>query len=478
MLRDYQSLGIDDLRSVYSSGARSALYVLPTGGGKTTVFTEIARLAVERGKRVCVLAHRRELVDQASKRLDSFEIPHGIIAAGMNRSEIPHGITVASVQTLVRRTVDPFDLIIIDEAHHAPAGSWAKVIAANPGAKVLGVTATPCRLDGKGLAASFEHLVMGPNYSALIAEGFLTDADVYAPHVPDMSAAKARGGDYAAEDVADVMERPKVTGDVVDHYLRLGAGKRAVAFCAGVRHAEAVAAAFIAAGVPAACVHGGLDADVRADRIADLEAGRILVLTAADLISEGFDLPAIEVAIMLRPTKSLSLYLQQVGRALRPAPGKIRALVLDHAGNVHRHGFPTQDREWTLDGGAVARVPADPSGDAEIQIRQCPQCYRIHRPSRTCPACGYVYVAKDKIPKYVEGDLIAIQRRDKAALKAVVAARSISAERFRKEGWRAESMAELLRCAERHGRSQGEAWQYAKWMASKNHRIRGYSGPS
>jgi superfamily II DNA or RNA helicase len=475
-LRPYQTQGIDELRSAFSAGARSALYVLPTGGGKTTIFVDVARRALERGKRVCVLAHRRELVEQASRRLDAFEIPHGIIAAG-KRVHVPvcsrSGIAVASVQTLVRREVDAFDLLVVDEAHHAPAGSWGKIIERMPSARVLGVTATPCRLDGKGLASTFEKMILGPNYSELIAGGFLTDADVFAPTRPDMTGTKRRAGDYAAEEIDAAVNRPTITGSAVEHYLRLAMGKRAVAFCASVAHAEAVAEAFRYAGVPSACLHGKLDSDVRAARLAELERGELLVLTACDIVSEGFDLPALDVAILLRPTCSLGLYLQQVGRVLRPFVGKIRALVLDHVGNVFRHGFPTEDRFWSLSEGAVHRAPST-DDEAAFLIRQCPACFAVHRPSQVCVSCGHVYETRDKAPEFSEVVLQAITRRDAENRKQDEAERKQRAAEFRKKGWRAESIGELIELARDAGfdNPSGTAWQYAKWMATKGRHVR------
>ena len=406
-LRTYQHRAISDLRLAFRDGARAPLLVMPTGAGKTIVMAEIMRTLADRGRSALVLVHRRELVTQTSHKLQLAGVEHGIIAAGIPGAFAP--IQIASVQTLARRlervTTTP-DLILIDEAHHATAGSWSAVLAHWPDAFRLGVTATPSRLDGRGLSAVFDRLVHGPSVADLVFLDHLVSARVYAPTVrADLSGMRRRAGDYATNDAASRMDRPTVTGDAIDHYQRLACNQRAIVFCCTVQHAENVAASFRAAGIPAATLLGqSCDRD---QIVADFAAGQLQVLVTVDVVSEGFDIPAAGCAILLRPTASLGLYLQQVGRVLRPAPGKTHAVILDHVGNVHRHGFPDDPRDWTLEDGIRKTRGA---GDAAPSVRTCPSCYAAFKPQPECPVCGAACGPSPRELKQVEGELQELKR--------------------------------------------------------------------
>jgi superfamily II DNA or RNA helicase len=447
-LRPYQQQAIDDLRQAYRSGARAPLLCLCTGGGKTCVFAAIAKQAADRGRRVLILVHRRELIKQASSKLEWIGVHHGLIAAGIEPSEAP--VQVASVQTIARRLsrIDWHpDLIIIDEAHHATAGQWERTLQHWPAAYRLGVTATPCRLDGRGLRSAFDHLVVGPSMADLITAGYLTSARIYAPpQVADLSGIRTRAGDYANDQAAAAMDRPTVTGDAIAHYKRLAAGQQAIAFCCNIAHAESVCAAFLAAGIRAVLLLG--TTTDRDQVVADFGAGLVQILVTVDVVSEGFDVPAASVAILLRPTKSLGLYLQQVGRVLRPAPGKQAALILDHVGNVTRHGFPDDHRDWTLDDG-IKRT----AGTAAPSVRTCPECYAAFKPQPICPVCGAqcAPITNRKI-RQLAGELQELKRE---AVQQRIAER-------RKQG-AARSLEQLLALANERGYSPG--WAYRIYHA-------------
>ncbi len=388
-LRPYQAACVAELRAAYAAGHRAPLLALPTGGGKTHVFSSIAAGAQAKGKRVLVLVHRRELVRQAAAKLAEAGVHHGIIAAGF-LAEPAAPVQVASVQTLARRAVPAADLVVIDEAHHARAAQWRAVLEALPKAKLLGVTATPARLDGKGLGIEagglFDALVVWPGIAELTREGFLSPARCFAPAQRlDLSGVRTRGGDYAAGDLEQVMA-PSITGDAVAEYRQRADHLPALAFCVSVAHAQAVAEAFRAAGYRARAVHGGLSMAERDAAIGGLATGAVEVLASCDLVSEGLDVPAVGAVILLRPTKSLVLHMQQVGRGLRPAAGKRELTMLDHVGNTLAHGLPDAERRWTLAGGEQAaagdkRKPAAP-------VWHC-ECGCIN-PSvlRACAACG------------------------------------------------------------------------------------------
>jgi len=276
-LRSYQSRAVHDLRLAYRDGARAPLLVLPTGGGKTIVMAEILRGLSERQRRGIVLVHRRELIAQTAHKLTLTGVPHGIIAAGLPTTD--HPIQIASVQTLIRRlgSIDtPPDLIVVDEAHHATAGSWGRVLAHWPDALRLGVTATPVRADGRGLSAVFDRLVLGPSVADLVSASFLTSARIYAPpQLADLTGLKRRGGDFAVDDAAQRLDRPTVTGDAIDHFRRFAGNQQAIAFCCSQLHANHVCESFNAAGIHAATLLGSTDPVVRDRVVQAFAAGRI-----------------------------------------------------------------------------------------------------------------------------------------------------------------------------------------------------------
>ena len=449
-LRPYQHRAIHDLRLALRAGARAPLLVAPTGMGKTVIMADILRSIASRGRTAMVLVHRRELIAQTSAKLTLADVPHGIIAAGVASADAP--IQVASVQTLARRlqhiAAQP-DLIVIDEAHHAIAGTWGRTLSHWPDALRLGVTATPLRRDGRGLREVFDQLVLGPSTADLIADGFLCPARIYAPPaVADLRGIRSRAGDYAVDQAADAMDRPTVTGDAIAHYRRLASGQRAIAFCCNVNHADHVAAAFNHAGIQADTLLGSTDALRRDATVARFAAGDLQVLVTVDVVSEGFDIPAAGCAILLRPTQSLGLYLQQVGRVLRPAPGKAAAIVLDHVGNVHRHGFPDDPRDWSLDG--VQRRSAA-GGPAAPTVRTCEQCFAAFAPAPQCPVCGTLCAPQPRRQlRQVDGELRELKRTAK-----VMEFERRHAQRS--EVARARTLSELLAVAKQRGYSPGWA---------------------
>jgi DNA repair protein RadD len=407
-LRPYQQAALDDIRQAYRDGFRAPLLVSPTGSGKTVMFSAITHGAQAKGKRVLILCHRVELLEQIERALRSFSIVPGMIAA--NRAESPRALVqVASVFTLARRLerVAPPDLIIVDEAHHAIGNStWGAVLKRFSQALVLGVTATPIRLSSReSLADTFDTLIFGPTVQELIDLGALSPVTIYAPPGPDLSNVHSRMGDYIQSELSAVMTERKVVGDAVDHYRRLAPGRPAVAFCVSVEHAKHMAHTFREGGFTSVNIDGSLDASIRSNIVRDFTAGRINVLTSCDLISEGFDVPAIEVGLLLRPTQSLGLFLQQCGRVLRPHPGKSRALILDHAGNIYRHGLPQQDRTWSLRAGGIAGAPCgnvSPTG----AIRICRRCFSAAAGTRReCPECGEPFEVKARTVDTAGGEL-------------------------------------------------------------------------
>lgn len=385
----------------------SVLVQAPTGAGKTALAAYMIGSASSRGRRSWFICHRAELVEQTAITFEKVGIQYGTIAAGFPLYPMSP-VQICSIDTLKNRLgrYQPPDLIVWDEAHHAAAAGWKKVKEFFPKAKHVGLSATPERLDGKGLNELFTAMVKGPAVHWLIEQGFLAQYRAFAPPGPDMSGVHSRMGDFVRGENEAAMNKPTITGSAIEHYLRHARGKSSVVFCVSIRHSQAVAAEFRAAGIVAVHLDGTMDKGERKRIIAAFRRGEIQVLTNVDLFGEGFDLPTLEVSILLRPTQSLSLYLQQVGRALRPAAGKQHALILDHAGNIARHGLPDQEREWSLDG-RKKKKRGDAGGDY-IPLRQCPKCYATHAPAPKCPECGHVYAVVGREPETVDGELIEV----------------------------------------------------------------------
>lgn len=440
ILRPYQSRMIEQARDAFRSGHRAVLMQLPTGGGKTYLASTMVDGASRRGNVCLWLTHRRELISQASRSFSTLGIPHSTIQGGVI-TDPTAAVQIGSIQTVARRLdrLTPPQLIVFDETHHIGATQWQQIFDHYPDARVVGLTATPWRLDGRGLGTWYSTMINGPTVAELIESGSLSEYRLFAPATPDMGGVGSVGGDYQRRDLARVMDKPSITGDAVAHYRRLCPGKRAVAFAVSIEHSQHIAASFNEAGIPAEHVDGGTDPAERDNAVKRFERGDTLVLCNAELFGEGFDVPAIEAAILLRPTQSLSLYLQQVGRALRPSPGKAQAIILDHAGNSARHGLPDDEREWTLEDRKKKRRASD--GDAVV--RQCPECFRVYRPAPKCPGCGFETPVVGRVVEEVDGVLAEVdlaqqrreQRLEEAKCQSLDDWMRLAAARGYKPGW-------------------------------------------
>ena len=440
-LRDYQSKAIDECRAAYGRGERGVCLVMPTGAGKTMTASTVVHGAAARRNPVWWLTHRRELADQASETFYKLGIPHGTVKAG-HVSDPTALVQVASIQTIANRVeqLPEPKLMIFDETHHIGAKSWDRLFRLFPNCKVLGLTATPWRLDGQGLGKWYGEMVEGPTTAELIAEGSLCRFRLFAPAAPDLSGIGTVGGDYKRGALAKAMDKPTIVGDAIGHYQRLCAGKRAVVFAAGVDASKNIVAQFRASGIPAEHVDGSMGNDERDAAVERFRRGETLILSNADLFGEGFDVPAIEAAILLRPTKSLSLYLQQVGRALRPMEGKSEAIILDHAGNSITHGLPDDERVWSL----ADREKRKKSAPAEVTVKQCDECFFVYRPAPRCPQCGHQPEVKAREIEVVEGVLEEVKR-------------AAQVQQRRAQG-RARTLDDLIRLGRERGYKNPEFW--------------------
>ena len=374
-LRDYQAEAVAEFNRERAAGIARIMIVAPTASGKTVIGAEIIKQTVAAFKDVLVLAHRREIITQTSKKLHDHGIAHGIIQAGMRKLARPmERVQVASIQTLHARAIrsdrmklPPADLLVVDEAHHCPANTYRKIIEAYPDATLLGLTATPCRGDGRGLGGIFEKIIETPQVAELIEKGYLVKTRVYAPAIPDLKGVRVQAGDYVESQLAERMDRPKLIGDIVTHWHKYGERRKTVAFAVNVAHSIHLRDEFVKSGVRAEHIDGSTPKPERDATLARLASGEIELVTNCMVLTEGWDMPEVGACILARPTRKMGLYRQMIGRVLRPAPSKADAIVLDHSGAVFRHGFAEDHVEWTLDPDRKARK-RQPCGARRIRI--------------------------------------------------------------------------------------------------------------
>jgi superfamily II DNA or RNA helicase len=447
-LRPYQLECVEQVRAAYRAGRRRVLLQSPTGSGKTVIFTHILMARQDRGGRTAILLHRRELVDQVARVLTILGVAHDVVAAGYPEPPAAMPVRVASVQTLVRRLdhVAGIDLLVIDEAHHSVAATWRTIFSACTQAHVLGLTATPERADGRGLDDLYDDLVLGPSVRMLEDAGWLTPALVYAAPAPDLSRVRKLAGDYSAAALDRLMGDGGLVGDAVAHWQRHAAGLPTITFCCSIAHSRAVAARFCAAGVNARHIDGDTPDDERHAAISGLADGTTQVLTNCGLISEGVDVPAAAALVVLRPTLSLALHLQMLGRVGRPYPGKARSIVLDHAGNTLRLGLPNTEHRWSLHGRPKeARQWGAP-------VKRCPYCsVVIPAGCRQCPHCGAELVTGEP-PEERPGRLVPIMHEQqlRARLRAYRYGEALR--------WAGDDPARLHQVALARGYKRGWEW--------------------
>lgn len=441
-LYDYQEQGVHEIRTAMRREKR-VLYQLPTGGGKTVVFTHIAQSAFAKGKRILVLVHRRELLMQASRQFSSMGIPHGLIASG-RPLHVHNHVQIASVDTLIRRTNIDFqpDLIVIDEAHHVvPGNKWGSVMDRWPRAYILGVTATPRRLDGKALGDSFGELIIGPSTGELMSRGRLSRYKLISVKLISTEGAGIRAGEFIAKDIEEINDMRSVIGDTVETFKK-HAVLPGLIFASSVSAAQRLSDELSANGYHSYCLHHKTKQEPRDAMIRGLETGHTDVITSYDTVSEGLDIPICRTAVLCHTSKSETKYLQQAGRALRVHPDKDETVFIDHGMNYLRHGLPDDDREWSLHG-----KKATPSEDEKaLALRDCPVCLRVHKTAPRCPFCGHVYeVVPREEAETVGGELEVIDLEEQRRIR-------------RQEQGLASTMAELINLGRSRGYKNPHGW--------------------
>ncbi|MBR4383025.1 MAG: DEAD/DEAH box helicase [Selenomonadaceae bacterium] len=403
-LRSYQQDFIDAVRCEFIQNHKRVVGVAPCGAGKTIMTGWMIREAARRGKRSIFFVHRNELIEQTAKTFDDLQIPYGIIAAS-HKMKLDEPVQIASVQTLAKRIekVPPPDFLICDECHHILANTYKKILDAFPKAFLLGVTATPQRTGGITLCDVFQSMVESLSVNELIARGNLTPFKYFAPNIGvDLTSVREKFGEFVTDDIEEIMADKKIIGGIVEHYKKLASGKQAICYCVNVRHSKSVAEAFNLAGIPAAHVDGETPKNIRADCVEKFRRDELKVLCNCDLFSEGFDVPHCQAVILARPTMSLTLYIQQSMRAMRPDPNDPNkvAIIIDHVQNNLRHGLPNAEHHWSLE-------PNKKISDK----RQCPKCKKSVKPEPTpdhrlkCPNCGFVFPKLESVePEHQDPD--------------------------------------------------------------------------
>lgn len=368
------------------------------------VFCEVLKAAHRKGSYALIVVKGRKLVDQASKRLDREGVPHGVLMAGHWRNQPLQKIQVCSVDTLYSRKLAPkADIIIIDEAQYATSDGYKWFVDQYPDAYFLPVTATPyCE---KSLHHIASEIVRPIRIGELIDQGYLVGPKYYAPSIPDLTGVKISQGDYVVSQLDKILNQSHPIGDIVSSWNRLGENRPTIAFGVSVAHSKRIAEAFNDQGIKALHVDANTKEEEREDAIKKLQTGEVKIVSNCGILCVGVDIPEVSCIIMARPTKSYSLYLQVAGRGTRIFPGKTDFLILDHGGNVLRHGLITEDREGSLD-----PIPKKSRAAADPSLTNCGQCFVIFSASaKNCPECGAPnqnYNRKDKSKNPIDASLV------------------------------------------------------------------------
>lgn len=394
-LRPYQERAVQLLRERIKD---RPLLSLSVGAGKTVIIAEVVRRF---DKRALLCVHRDELVRQSVAKLEAVGVTPGVIKAGYPENR-DRPIQVASVQTLARRKFPEVDMLILDEVHHAPSPTWARIVEHYRDILTWGCSGTPYRMDGKGLGSAFGCILEPITARELCEQGWLIAPTIYSQPEPDLKGVHVQAGDYKPDELAAAVNKPHLVGDVVKTWLRLAPGRPTLCFAASIAHSKAIVDAFNAAGVPAEHLDGSTPDDQRRAALARLNDGTTKVISNCSLFGEGVDLPSVSCVIVAVPTMSRARYVQMAGRGMRPCDGKTDFILLDHGGCALEFGPPTEELILSLTGRVRVARPAP--------IQRCKKCLLIS-PGNPCRNCGATYQAKPHIPRHLRGELALLEAK-------------------------------------------------------------------
>jgi len=457
VLRQYQKDVLNELVRSHKQGKNKVILQAATGAGKTVMAAALVKYFVKHNLTVLFLAHRRELITQASDKLDQSDIQHGIIMAN-HRSDETYSVQIASVDTLRARAINAkkmelpkADVIFIDECHRSLSNTYLKLIELYKDSLLIGLTATPVRGNGEGLGSVYEHMVSAPSIKKLTELGSLVDVTYYSPSVPDLKGIGVIGGDFNSKSLNDRMDQPKLVGDIVSTWKHLAKGKQTLVFASGVKHSQNLMEAFKSNGIKAGHLDGGTENDEREQILKDFNSGKITVLCNCMVLTEGFDAPCAEVCVLARPTKSLGLYIQMVGRVLRPHESKEKAMVIDHSGAVYINGFVDDEHQWDLGSGILRKRAERKERTREDSVIVCEGCFRTYSGSNICPTCGKMHQTKSEYVAFLDSQLGLVDKKTR-----VIEAKEKYAKDFRKVFYE-----ELMGMGEIRGHKKGwSAYKY------------------
>lgn len=446
-LRDYQLAGVARLRESIKQHKRSIL-VAPTGAGKTRMAIRIMQGAIEQQNRVWFIVHRRELCRQTSTALWEAKVQHGMIMSGKSRSpalaQVCTVVTAANYVEKLTQEMRP-KIIIFDECHRSVSQSYTRIIDACPDAYVIGLTATPQRTDGRGLVQLYNDMVEVQSMAWLIKNGYLSPYRLIAPSpCPDLSNVRTVKGDYDEKQLEQVMDKPTITGDAIKAYREFANGKRCMVFCVSIKHSEHTCAQYNDSGIKAEHIDG-THSDAQREAVLDrFRNGETLVLCSVQLAIEGLDIPAVEAVQQLRPTQSIIVYLQLIGRGLRVEEGKECLIILDQVNNWLRHSLPDDEREWSL--AASKKKNRKQQNEPDIKVQQCLQCYHVFKKGLSnCPNCGAVIENEGRVIETVEGTLSEVDL-------------SLAKRERKNEQGKARSIDDLVKLGIQRGMNKPAAW--------------------
>lgn len=461
--RPHQTTAHTQILAAYDRGLQSVCYQLATGGGKSFIIRKIIEHFHDQKKVIYLVTHRREILRQLSREMADGGMNFSIVSPGFPM--IRTRLRICMIQTLVRRAdrMDEPELIVIDECHHLGANSYKKILDLWPGAKILGVSATPARIDGQRLP--FQTIIPGPPMRTLITQGYLSPYAYYAPPTVSAEGLHIARGEYVTSESESRVDTRVITGDAIEHYRKLADHEPAIASCVSIAHAEHVAAQFRESGYRAQAIHSKLPADRIAELMAGLRSGLIEILCQCDMLGEGVDIPGASVLIGLRPTASLTIYLQHIGRILRFVPGKI-AKIIDHVDNISRHGLPDIERIWGLDG--TVKI-----ADGQLLYKRCPDCYRgdVLKRLTACPFCCHVFTgldaARSRMPEQQDGELVLVSE---SGLHHVEAFQESHIKKARSKISKATTIEQAREIAEEFGYKRKFGDMIFRWAKGKRRR--------